>query len=303
MDKTNPAHFSKIRKIGGIFFDLLLKNKNVSMLEKIKKRNVVHYSPLVKMIAFSVLLTTQFNICAEEITPTAGISNAPVFNNNPAYNPNNNNNNPIFNVKPHIEVNTLSYVTGMAIKNFTMQCINSVQEKITADNYGRAKDALKKLLWEKRYQLIGGTLLGAYSTASLLLASDYYFINNQLRWAQWKSDMSSEELYAIPQRDLAHELLLAIGQRYYNKKNPTDMAQPLLTFITVIDTEIGVLKRYLRTAKIIRTLQLIPLLPTNNNKIAYAQKSLERTLFVKHIFLSWLSEYNVANTHTQKGAL
>jgi hypothetical protein len=40
----------------------------------------------------------------------------------------------------------------------------------------------------------------------------------------------------------------------------------------------------------------MPLFPTNDKKLTRATKMLERALFIKHIFLSWLADYNLTST-------
>ena len=130
---------------------------------------------------------------------------------------------------------------------------------------------------------------------------DYYRIEHTVFWGYWKKECSFEDLCTIPQKELAKELLLAIGEHHYNEKHPTDLAYPLITFIKTIDNEIDLLKRYLTSTKIIKKLQLMTIFPTNETKIAKAQAMLDRTLFIKHIFLSWLAEYNLTSSQKLDG--
>lgn len=206
-------------------------------------------------------------------------------------------------------VNYFTYFNGVHIKNFKFflfQWVKTVKKTIfkafTQENYKLTTDLIKKIMWENRYAITAGTCMGSYSGILLLLLSDYHYINNNKRWCFWKSDSTFEDLCAIPQKILAQELVITIGECYYNKKNPTDLGQPLLTFITTINTEIKTLKRYLSTAKALRTLHLTKIFPINNDKINAAQRQLERTLFIKHIFLSWLSEYNVSKRSRRRPA-
>ena len=104
----------------------------------------------------------------------------------------------------------------------------------------------------------------------------------------------------MPQKDLTHELLHTINQYYYNKEKPTDFAHPLMTFISTINTEIKICKRYLKIANIIKRLHMMRIFPVNDAKIHHVTKLLERTLFIKHLFLSWLAEYNIVNNQTNE---
>lgn len=191
---------------------------------------------------------------------------------------------------------SMSYAVGMKIKDVTIVWMESLKKKVTKDNLELLQALIKKIMWHHRYKIAGGTVVGSYSATSLLLLADYHYLNCSTVWSRWKPECTFEDLCAIPQKDLARELLLTIGERYYNEKNPTDLGHPLIQFLNTIETEVKTIKRYIRTTKVIKNLHLITIFPTNENKINQAQKLLERALFIKHIFLSWLSEYNLASS-------
>lgn len=224
----------------------------------------------------------------------------PHFTNKPNFNPTFT---PTFHAenKPHIVINTmLSVETFITIKQTTLLIIEKAQETITRENFDSAKKILQDLCWQYRYTIAGYTLLGSYSIAAALLLTDYHYLNNTMRWARWKPDYTFEVLCEMSQKELAQELVHAIGERNYNKKNPTDLAHPLIEFIAMIETEIKTCKRYLALAQCIKLLRLMTIFPTGDAKIGEITQLLERALFIKHIFLSWLAEYNVANTKKNK---
>ena len=99
----------------------------------------------------------------------------------------------------------------------------------------------------------------------------------------------------MQQKNLTQELLATINENNYNKNNPTDFTHPLVLFLTTIDREIAICKRYIATTQIIKRLKLMGIFPTNDSKLDEVNKLLQRALFVKHLFLSWLSEYNMGN--------
>ncbi|MEP6803588.1 MAG: hypothetical protein ABI892_03620 [Flavobacterium sp.] len=246
-----------------------------------------------------VLSATNFFISAEiqSKSPDAkSVNISPVFT--PTYN-----NNPIMTPNYHIEnkpeftnyVYSLSYSVGMKIKDISVTCINQLYSNATTENYSFFKKLIKDALWYYRYRIAGGTIIGSYSVTNAILMTDYYYLCNNTMWSRWKQELSFEDLCGISQKDLARELLLAIGQYYYSEKKPTDLTHPLIQFIHTIDIEIKIIKRYINTTKIINRLNLMKIFPTNDIKIAYAHKLLERALFIKHIFLSWLSEYNLTS--------
>lgn len=225
------------------------------------------------------------------------------------YNANNNTNNPSFqnNVgSPHININNQpeyhNAVTAMIdrvsirVEQITVLVLQTFKEIVNKKNAELLRDLIKQIIWENRYKIAGGTAIGSYGAANLLLIADYYHLNNTMIWTQWKHQSTFEDLCAVSQKELAKELLLAIGEHHYNKDNPTDLAYPLVTFIKQIDWEIDTIKRYIKTVKIIKSIALMPFFATNDKKLDRANRSLQRILFIKHIFLSWLADYNLTST-------
>jgi len=250
-----------------------------------KKTTVAFLVPL-----FIFLLHSPTINCLEapmHVNISPNITASPIFtpNYHNDFNPNITNN-----------VYSFSYAIGTKIRDISLVWIQQIKELATEENYIIIKQLMKEMLWEHRYAITTGVLLSSYGTTNILLITDYYYLNNDSRWSRWKLKHSFEQLCAISQKDLAQELLLTIGERYYNEKNPIDLTHPLLRFITTIDTEIRVIKRYIAITKMIKKLRLFTIFSTSDDKINNAQQLLERALFVKHIFLSWLSEYNLTSS-------
>jgi hypothetical protein len=207
---------------------------------------------------------------------------------------------PVFNteINPQFITNTQSTIHAIGVKIGDISVIikHAFNTTINKENYDYVKQTIANLLWQYRYKIAGGALATSYSAMSLLLITDYHRIDNSMFWAYWKRTSTFEDLCAIPQKDLARELMLAIGEHHFNKDNPTDLAYPLITFIKDIEEEITTIKRYIATTKMLKQLYLMPLFPTNEKKLNRATKMLERVLFIKHIFLSWLADYNLTST-------
>lgn len=206
-----------------------------------------------------------------------------------------NNNTPQINPNFHFNPTSTINVVGIKIHDFTIAVYEKVKKKVTTENYDLLKKLVKKMLWESRYAIAGGSLVGSYSSISLLLLADYNYLQDCSLWCHWKKDCSFADLCALPEKELEKELIHSIAKRNYNKKNPTDMVHPLISFINTIDTEIYRINRYISTASAIKKCRLIKIFPTNDTKIATAQRLLERAHFIKHIFLSWLAEYNLTS--------
>lgn len=199
---------------------------------------------------------------------------------------------------PNIKVENYSEMS-VKISTITMQCIQKIKETITHENYQTFKNLILQTLWHYRYTAACATLVGSYGIISLMLLVDYYsYLKNNTLWARWKTEYSFEQLCSIPQKELTQELLMAINECNYNKNNPTDFTHPLIMFLTSIDKEIAICKRYISTAKIVKNLGLMKIFPTNDSKLNEVHELLQRALFIKHLFLSWLSDYNLNNNKT-----
>ena len=248
------------------------------------KRSTVCYTYKASLLFFSLLLLPPFFANAQQEQTKCP---PPIIINNH----NNNTFNPSLDFKPTSTIN----VVGMKIHDITITAYEKFKKKVTTENYELLKKLVKKMLWERRYAIAGGSLLGSYSSISLLLLADYNYLQNNSLWARWKSYCSFADLCAIPEKELEKELIHTIAKRNCNKKNPTDMIHPLISFINTIDTEIYRINRYISTASAIKKCHLIKFFPTNDTKIANTQQLLERAHFIKHIFLSWLAEYNLTS--------
>ncbi|HLC06562.1 MAG TPA: hypothetical protein VJJ26_00095 [Candidatus Babeliales bacterium] len=245
------------------------------------------YTSKIRTFFFSLLLLPPLFTHAQEKEPQrCTINNTPVSS-------------PVYNVEISPIITTTATATihaiGVKIRDIMVLISQTAKEAVTKKNFDLLKDLIKQLIWQNRYKITGSTLVGSYSATSLLLIADYNQLDTMF-WAHWKHQSTFEDLCAIPQKELTKELMLAIGQHHYNKTNPTDLAYPLVTFIKAIDWEVNTIKRYITTTKIIKHLHLIPIFPTNDNKINQATKMLARALFIKHIFLSWLADYNLTST-------
>lgn len=220
------------------------------------------------------------------LLPCEQASTAPTYNNNF---------DPHIDLRPQINIANSS-AFSVKIGDITLQCIQKIKNTATPENYHLLKNLITQALWQYRYHIAGGTVVSSYGIISMLLLVDYYHtLQNNTIWARWKPECNFECLCTLPQKDLTHELLCAINKHYYNKDKPTDFAHPLTTFIYAVDAEIKICKRYIKIAKIIKRLHLIPIFPTSDNKLHQATQLLERALFIKHLFLSWLAEYNIAS--------
>jgi hypothetical protein len=223
----------------------------------------------------------------------AGLVFSPIANPTYHYSPLNLNE-----VKPTINCTStsLSYAIAISLRDYMLPWVDKIKNNLTKSNYELLKNIIHDFLWKYRYFIVGNTLLGSYVTTTIVLLSDYHFMNEKTRWSQWKCDCSFEELCSIPQQQLTKELLIAINKRHCNEGNPTDFNHPLIIFISDMNNEIYRINRYITIVSLQKRLHLMRIFPTNETKIKKAEQLLTRAHFIKHLFLSWLAEYNVDNT-------
>ena len=102
--------------------------------------------------------------------------------------------------KPRYITNITSTITAVdvRIRDIAISIMQKAQETFTKDNYSKAKEALKVVLWEYRYNITAGTLLTAYGITNLLLAHDYYYLKDIHCWSHWKSDCNFELSMTFP---------------------------------------------------------------------------------------------------------
>jgi hypothetical protein len=187
-------------------------------------------------------------------------------------------------ISPHINSHAISHAANM--QNNSGMLLDTLSKTITHDNYQQCAALLKQIAWEKRYTIGWYTFLTGYACINGLLLLDYNFLTDKSLWSYWKHELSFAQLCNIPQKTLEKELILEIGHRNYNKKNPTDTTHPLINFIAAIDYELYRINRFI-------WLTSLKICFTNDTKLNAAQQHYERACFIKHIFLSWLSEYNM----------
>jgi len=247
---------------------------------------------IVLFFYFFFLIIPKPTYAENELSQPSSLVFSPVAN--PTYN-----NTPDFSnqFNPIITTTSMSvsYSVAIALRDYMVPWIDKIKNSATKSNYESLKAIISDFLWKYKYFIVCNTLLGTYVTTCVFQISDYYFIHDIDRWSHWKSEYSFEELCAIPQQLLTKDLLIAINRRNYSNDNPIDFNHPLITFISDINEEIYRINRYIKITSMQKRLYLMKIFPTNDAKIKTAEKLLTRAHFIKHLFLSWLAEYNLNN--------
>ncbi len=212
-------------------------------------------------------------------------------------------------VNNYINLDASAQSTAAAAQDNNQQAVQNVEQNVVQKtyqkmlsymqsiNYNEIKQAgqqgLDALLVHK-YKIIGGCLAVVYAGIFYRLLKDYHYLCNGDIWANWKQHLAFDQLCTISQKQLAQDLVRDIQGKYMNTQNPTDHISPLAKFMQAADLEQKIIKRYIRNASWIDKCHLTSLFPTNHTKIAFTKERQERLAFVKHIFLSWTAENNMA---------
>ena len=155
-------------------------------------------------------------------------------------------------------------------------------------------------LYNKRYFIGGSVVLGGYVLTCNYCVQANKYLERTDTWASWRPDTPVELLIAIPQQELAKELILEIQRRYSNPQNPTDFISPLIAFVQTIDEEIIKIKQYAQVYGWITRLHIQVIFPINQKQFNLLGEKYKKLIYLKNIFLSWAAEYKVSHNKNRR---
>lgn len=175
----------------------------------------------------------------------------------------------------------------------------------------------------KKEIVVQGALIG-YVYVNYRLFSLNSYLQSTERWHFWHSDKVLAQLLALPQKEVARELVYEIKRRYVSYGGQ-DQSEPFIQFMKAIEEEIEAFNSYLTLTNVLTKIELferhcvsyfgrfIPrqFSPITNfvfdfimskisirsafpfldeQLIASAQESLSRLVFLRSCFAQWLAE-------------
>lgn len=164
----------------------------------------------------------------------------------------------------------------------------------------RFKNFTTNFLNEKKYLLLGCTLLGGYCYICSFCVKGNKYLERTDTWASWKNSISYDALTMTSQEDLARELVLEIQRRYSSIENPTDFILPLISFIHSIDQEIETTQKLATAYTWFCRLHIQNLVPINEKLYQNIQNLHKKLIYLKNIFLSWAAEYKINHNKHQR---
>ncbi len=150
-----------------------------------------------------------------------------------------------------------------------------------------------KFLYAQRYFIAVGAALGVYVFMCRECAHINHYLECYDSWGAWHKEYSLEMLLAMPQQQIAKDLVIDIQRRYSNNANPTDFISPLISFCKTIDHEIELVNRFLSIYSFLMRTQLLSIFPLNIKRCAELGDIKKRLQYIKNVFLSWAADYKI----------
>lgn len=142
------------------------------------------------------------------------------------------------------------------------------------------------------------TLVGAsyIATQATILYLRQVLANPQW-WSQWHRTKAMTELYSLPQKTLAKQLLSDIQHTYTRLSNPLDFTTPLVSFVRDLEAEIKYLNLYKSLVKNIELCKLNKVIWFDSKLLEETPERLNRLAYIKSTFFTWLIDHKI---ETQK---
>lgn len=146
---------------------------------------------------------------------------------------------------------------------------------------------------ENKYYIAFFTIAGSYGYLFYKLRAIQAYAENPSLWSSWKRDIPFDQLLAIPQDHLTHELMVAIQEHYISAENPTDSLTPLITFSTDIAEEKALLTEYHSYVSWSMKFSLQKVISFSQNLLVQLAERKQRVTYLSNLFQSWLAHYKL----------
>jgi len=105
-------------------------------------------------------------------------------------------------------------------------------------------------LQTNKTNLLIKALIAGYIWVNYRLFQLRTYLQDPQRWSFWKSNFSLSQLLELPQKDLAHELILDVRRRYgaESAHDITSLSTPITSFLQSLEEETNALEKYLMIA-------------------------------------------------------
>lgn len=153
----------------------------------------------------------------------------------------------------------------------------------------------KDLVVDHKFKIIGTSILGLCVFFLYRIYRANIYLANENLWSAWEYSVTMEELLAMPKQELTNKLMIEIQKRYVNVDDPADFLTPMICFMKDVEQELKILNRYNRLYNWSIKIRLNNILPFNKHLFAQIQEKIQRLLYVKNGFASWVAQYKMLN--------
>lgn len=165
--------------------------------------------------------------------------------------------------------------------------------ELIAQKYTAYKKNFVEYTTNHKQVLLVSSLIGIYSYLWIQFFKARWRLLRSESWCNWHAEYSMEELIQLSQKQLALDLLTTIQQRYQTDHDVTDFLSPLMHFLQEINHELAIFSFCINRYATLQKLYLTVLFPFQGCFIDRAQEAHQRLLYLKNIFLSWITEYKI----------
>ncbi len=159
--------------------------------------------------------------------------------------------------------------------------------------------------------ITGYTAIKPWKVAAVLTGSGFCYLfyifrkteqmlHQPQRWFNWNENLETEKLETLPCDDVTQQLITAIQHHYTATKYIHDFVQPLRFFLTDVDEEAALLKRYIKLGSFVQKLWLGKLLGINDTSLQQAEDKLVRLEILKKMFTAWSTEFKLGQRSFSK---
>ncbi|MFC1845566.1 hypothetical protein ACFLX2_00385 [Candidatus Dependentiae bacterium] len=153
----------------------------------------------------------------------------------------------------------------------------------------------KELIVDHKYKILGVGIIGVcvFFIYQILRGNSYLARDNL--WSAWKNNLEMEELLAMPKQELANKLMIEVQKRYVNTEDPADFLSPMVDFMKDVENELSELRYYRRLYSWNSKIYLSKILPFNKKLFDGIKEKIQRLLYFKNGFASWVAQYKMLN--------
>lgn len=181
-------------------------------------------------------------------------------------------------------------------KNTNTNQINLSQHLINIKNKASNQLSLfKNWLANNKTKISFLIMSSAYIALNYKLINLTFKLSNQNNWSNWQTEKTLEDFYKVPQSTFATTLLKDVQNFYMQINNITDYVTPISKFIIDIHKEIKNINTYVKIIETLKRFKINNFFAYSNNLYLKSTDKLNRLLFIKNVFLSWLADHKLSH--------